>query len=228
MHDEPIRIDDDRQRLTVALVQKKVSEVLGHEKFGSRFQIGMLASFESFAQTARVDADVEADSEPATFDGAEQTDDLTERHGVDVGVLNALARDHHRRFGRELPHPKMDALVDALASAWRDGDKALVFVRRVASVAELNRKLDAEYDAWLVARLRTLLDERHHPVLDLAVDTFRRQHRRSDSGSAANDGHPGNESQDVGGTDTFFAWFFRGRGPDGVVSGATIQERLGR
>src|SRR5205823_3446613 len=115
-----------------------------------------------------------------------------------------------------------------LASSWREGDKALVFVRRVASVAELKRRLDSEYDAWLIARLRTLLDERHHPDLDLAIDTFRHQHRRYDNGQSQGGRRTGDESQDTGGTDTFFAWFFRGRGPDGVVSGATIQERLGR
>ena len=59
-HDQPLRClptDRDRQRLIVALVQKKVSEVLGHERFNNSFQIGMLASFESFLETAKVKRD---------------------------------------------------------------------------------------------------------------------------------------------------------------------------
>ena len=50
-HDDPITITDERQRLIVALVQKKVSELLGSERFNASFQIGMLASFESFLET---------------------------------------------------------------------------------------------------------------------------------------------------------------------------------
>ncbi len=34
------------------------------------------------------------------------------------------------------------------------------------------------------------------------------------------------EESDQGGIDTFFAWFFRGEGPRGVVSGANIQQRF--
>ena len=46
---------DDRQRLIVALVQKKVAEVLQDERFGASFQMGMLASFESFSHILQRD-----------------------------------------------------------------------------------------------------------------------------------------------------------------------------
>ena len=52
-HDEPLEVPGAHQRLIVALVQKKVAEVLKDARFGARFQLGMLASFESFLQTAR-------------------------------------------------------------------------------------------------------------------------------------------------------------------------------
>ncbi|XTZ13610.1 helicase-related protein [Micromonospora echinospora] len=227
-HDEPIEITDDRQRLTVALVQKKVTELLGHERFGARFQVGMLASFESFLQTSKAtpEADDETtDDTTSHFDGDEQVIDAAERQGIDVPMLDQLARDHLRRFGRELPHPKVDALVDALASSWRDGRKALVFVRRKASVSELKRKLDDEYNAWLIRRLRERIDRRHHALLDAAVEEFHQQRMQRVSAATDNGGH-GGEEEDVGGEDTFFAWYFRGRGPDRVISGARIQERF--
>ncbi|MCI4066112.1 DEAD/DEAH box helicase family protein [Micromonospora sp. R77] len=232
-HDEPIRITDDRQRLTVALVQKKVSELLDDERFGTRFQVGMLASFESFLDTSaakkpttREDSDDIADEAvEGNFDDAGQATDAVERQGIDVPMLNDLARDHFRRFGRELPHPKMDALVRTLATSWRDGRKGLVFVRRVASVSELKRKLDDEYSDWLVDRLRNRLDERHRPVFENAVDEFRRQRALRDS-TAPIVADQVREDDDAGGQDTFFAWFFRGAGPSGIVSGATIQGRF--
>jgi len=114
-HDEPIRMDDDRQRLVVALVQKKVAELLGSEKFNMSFQIGMLASFESFLETTRLkrtDDEVEG-----TFDDADQTNDvrdealrLAAREGIDVRDVNRLTRHYRDTFGKEMPHPKMDAL----------------------------------------------------------------------------------------------------------------------
>ncbi|WP_345536367.1 helicase-related protein [Phytohabitans rumicis] len=224
-YDEPIRITDDRQRLTVALVQKKVSELLGHERFGSRFQIGMLASFESFLQTTKIRLDPDDDTaDEFAFDAADQTADATERQGLDVGMLNGLARAYSRRFGAELPHPKMDALAQSLASSWRGGRKGLVFVRRIASVDELRQKLNRSYDDWLIARLRARLAERHSATLAAAVDDYRSQSLRHRSPSTMD--APDGEDDDTGGTDTFFAWFFRGRGPASIVSGATIQERF--
>ena len=125
--------------------------------------MGMLASFESFEQTATPSpADTENEGPPdeavvANFDSADQGDSEIERLGVDTSVVNALALDHLTTFGREMAHPKMDALVDDLSGVWKDGRKALVFVRRIASVAELKRKLDERYDSWLKERLQVSL-----------------------------------------------------------------------
>ncbi|MGR6320052.1 DEAD/DEAH box helicase family protein [Micromonospora soli] len=232
-HDKPIRITDDRQRLTVALVQKKVSELLDDERFGTRFQVGMLASFESFLETsaakkpnpAESSDDIAEEAVEGNFDDAGQATDAVERQGIDVPMLNDLARDHFQRFGRELPHPKMDSLVRTLATSWRDGRKGLVFVRRVASVTELKRKLDDEYSDWLVDRLRSRLKEQHATAFENAVDEFRRQRSQRDS-IAPMAAEQVREDDDAGGQDTFFAWFFRGTGPDGIVSGATIQGRF--
>ncbi len=221
VHDEPIRIEDPRQKLVVALVQKKVSELLGHERFNSSFQIGMLASFESFLETSRARQEEDAGG---NFDGTEQTENELEREGIDVHDVNQLARDFRERFGREMPHPKMDALVRSLAGSWRSGEKALVFVRRVNSVKELKRKLDECYDEWLIARLSKELPAATHARLTSIVARYRKEKL-----AALADGiELGAESRDAdhGGHDTFFAWFFRGDGPRGVVSGATVQQRF--
>ncbi|WP_441286822.1 helicase-related protein [Sorangium sp. KYC3313] len=232
-HDQPIRVEDDRQRLVVALVQKKVSEVLGDERFNASFQIGMLASFESFLQTAGVKRD---DEEASNFDDPDQTEEQQEREGIDVGSVNGLARDYRKRFdGQELPHPKMDAVVESLAGAWTGGRKALVFVRRVASVKELKRKLDDRYDMWLIETLRSRLPAEVRPKLDQMYAQYRAEKVQArDIGSETPTpgggvpGRPGatGDDEDRGGTDTFFAWFFRGHGPKGVISGANVQQRF--
>ena len=184
-HDEPIRIEDERQRLVVALVQKKVSELLSGKRFNRPFQIGMLASFESFPETARLKRNDDDDEAPV-FDDSEQTEVLVEREGMDVRDLNRLARDYSKTFnGRTLPHPKMDAVVDSLATAWITGAKALVFVRRVASVKELKRKLDGRYDDWLIPTLRARLPEPTRGKFDMLVRDYREWSRRRRRGSRA-------------------------------------------
>jgi superfamily II DNA or RNA helicase len=228
-HDEPIRIDDDRQRLVVALVQKKVSELLSGKQFNRSFQIGMLASFESFLETAKLKRD---DGKETVFDDAEQTILDAEREGLDVNDVNRLARSYRQKFGQEMPHPKMDAVVDSLATVWETGRKALVFVRRVASVKELKRKLDDRYDDWLIPTLRGRLPEALRSEFDAVVAKYRREKEEADTARQATNATPVDvietdlDVADQGGHDTFFAWFFRGDGPKGVVSGANIQSRF--
>jgi hypothetical protein len=224
-HDQPIHVADPRQRLVVALVQKKVSELLGHERFNSSFQIGMLASFESFLETAKLKRD---ETEVANFDDSDQTEDAIEKEGIDVADINRLARSYRQKFGKEMPHPKMDALVDSLADCWTRGKKTLVFVRRVASVKELKRKLDERYDEWLITRLKRDLPESMHPRLEQLFETYRGEkfamEARRSRVSPSNRNNK--DDADRGGYDTFFAWFFRGEGPRGVISGANIQQRF--
>ncbi|WP_417746705.1 helicase-related protein [Rosistilla oblonga] len=225
-HDEPIRVEDPKQRMVVALVQKKVTELLGHERFNSSFQIGMLASFESFLETAKLKRD---DDESANFDDSDQTDNAIEKEGIDVTDINRLARSYRNKFHAELPHPKMDALVDSLSQCWNTGEKALVFVRRVASVKELKRKLDDRYDEWLMHRLRVELPERMQDRLESLFDAYRQQRLAAGTKQLDFSGDTGagsGKNADAGGLDTFFAWFFRGEGPPDVVSGANIQRRF--
>lgn len=227
-HDDPIRVTDVRQRLVVALVQKKVSELIGGKRFGRSFQIGMLASFESFMQTSGVRRD--NPSEEGVFDDSTQAVDQIDRDGLDVHELNRLATDYFRKFGRELPHPKMDAVVAGLASAWRTGSKALVFVRRVDSVKELKRKLDECYDQWLLTEMRLRLPEETQASFEQVVKQYEQAKasaRVRNEDIAFLDGSKRKSSDaDRGGTDTFFAWFFRGEGPKDVISGANIQRRF--
>jgi hypothetical protein len=224
-HDDPIGIKDDRQRLVLALVQKKVSEILDADGFKPSWQIGMLASFESFMVTAKA---ITPDGTPSAFDNPDQTESVEEKQGIDVHAINALAKDHRENFDAELPHPKMDALVDVLSDAWTKGEKALVFVRRVASVKELKRKLDDRYDAWLFSRLREELPAEVQRTLETAIARYRDERsdaRQHDQDAAEISGRTRVDA-DRSGTDTFFSWFFRGEGPKGIRSGASIQKRF--
>jgi hypothetical protein len=226
-HDQPISVIDPKKRLVVALVQKKVAELLGSGKFNMSFQIGMLASFESFLRTAKL----RHDDEDAIFDDPEQQRDLrdVEKDGIDVHDVNKLARDFFNTFHYHMPHPKMDAVVESLATSWLTGRKTLVFVRRVASVTELEQKLNECYDFWLIPHLRDRLPESVRDRFKRVVDDYLREKQAAQElrqARLASESPEASDEDDRGGTDTFFAWFFRGEGPRSVVSGANVQRRF--
>ncbi len=237
IHDEGLEIPDDRQKLIVALIQKKVAEVLSHEKFNNRFQIGMLASFESFLETSGV-KEIE-EEELATFEeGAEQTTEQAERDGVDTPAVNRLAASYRRKFGQPLPHPKMDSAVKSLAESFRTGEKTLVFVRRIRSVEEIAEKLSLAYDRQIFRYLQERLDPGLQDPLEQILDQYKveqvKRGRRDYSSDQARD-EPDleadeellaetGEAEDKGGLDTFFSWFFRGDGPSGWLSGAAFRK----
>ena len=236
-HDEPIKIEDPKQRLIVALMQKKVAEVLQTEQFNNQFQIGMLSSFESFLQSVETVHRRDAD-EPA-FDGEEQRRGLTdrERDGIDTEAIGEVVRSYREVFRSALPHPKLDTTAATLSGAFATGEKALVFVRRVATVGELAAKLDESFDTWVRARMEAQLPDLHQEIVTLFERYDRERLRRPEEVEAANkddteltneheriDQRDDLEADDEGGAESFFAWFFRGSGPSGVLSGAAFQK----
>lgn len=248
-HDDGLQVADERQRLIVALVQKKVAEVIGSARFNYSFQIGMLASFESFLETSRAKAGAGDDEDTGNFDDADQTESRTEREGIDTGSINSLARSYHKRFGTTLPHPKMDAVALGLSDAFASGDKALAFTRRVRSVDELAEKLNRHYDEtlqhYLLAQIQPDLagelegifasyEAKRRDVgplrataLTAAVPTLVETPREVvDEAEAEAQSAPDDEPGDF---ENFFAWFFRGEsGPPGILSGAQVRKnRLG-
>ena len=230
VHGEPLEIPSDRQRLMVALIQKKVAEVLHDPRFGARFQIGMLSSFESFMETAGVQESTEDedDDQASSFHVSEQTDDAAEKQGIDTAAINQIAHSYKRTFREPMPHPKMDAVVESIASRFRVGDKTLVFVRRVRTVEEMGEKLLRAYDAELRERLNRafsaesrLLGQFHEQWESYEDERLRRK-RRADARASESRTDGKNEEEDRGGNESFFAWFFRGDGPSDVLSGAAF------
>ena len=176
-----LEVTDPRQRLIVALVQKKVAEILGDERFGNRFQIGMLSSFESFLESvARIRKRTEdGEDEERVFDGdQEATSD--ERAGIDTKAIGALSESYRERFGQRLPHPKLDATCAALMKEFEAGEKSLVFVRRVATVDEMAERLEAVFDRWLKARMVAALPGLEGEIDGLFARYERERKRRRD------------------------------------------------
>ena len=123
----------------------------------------------------------------------------------------------------------MDALVDELAIEFKTGRKSLVFVRRVASVDEIQRKLEERYDDWLVDYLPL-----GWPPATSNVSSVNRSKNTAEpeQTSVTNSARRmrrlalRRETATNSSVDSFFAWFFRGEGPSGVRSGASLAVQL--
>jgi hypothetical protein len=237
-HDEPMTLVDKRQRLVIALMQKKVAEVLQDQRFNNRFQIGMLSSFESFLETVQssgrrtrpVPTGEDGEDPERVFDGNQSRDD-EERRGIDTGSIAEIVESYRRRFGRSLPHPKLDATAHALETAFESGEKALVFVRRIRTVDELAAKLDTVFDTWIRRRMEDALPELKSDIGRLferyELERSRRPEEQREWVPIDDEERESDDEQrdteDKGGAETFFAWFFRGKGPPGYLSGAAFQ-----
>jgi len=237
-HGKELAITDPRQRLVVGLVQKKVAEVLGNERFNNRFQIGMLSSFESFLESVarlRERADAQDEDDPSRFDG-DQDANQEERAGIDTEAIAELSQSYWNRFGARLPHPKLDATCASLGRAFEHGDKSLVFVRRVATVSEMASRLETMFDGLIKQRMLDAL-----PLLKTEINQifarYERERARRPDEEPSRAPAPQNEREmeqedggryvgedDDGGAESFFAWFFRGAGPKGVLSGGAFQK----
>jgi len=237
-HDDPMAMTDIKQRLVVGLIQKKVAEILGEKRFNNCFQIGMLSSFESFLESLKQtrkppeleksEDDEENEQSERKFEGRQEATNK-ERRGIDTHSLATVVDSYRRRFNHSLPHPKLDATANALAEAFITGEKALVFVRRVATVSELKAKLDNAFDIWIRRRMEAALPSLKKDldrIFQIYIDEKRQKQRKQYFlDSASGEVKEGEYYyDDEGGGDSFFAWFFRGKGPQNVLSGAAFQK----
>ena len=191
-YDESIQISDPQTKLVVALMQKKLTEILQTDKFSNQFQIGMLSSFESFSESLRVAkrtkdlAEVEAsqdvqsedaDSKP-TFDGSDQQQSLGKevREGIDSTAISEITQSYFQTFSKKLPHPKLDQVSSKLREGFESGEKVLVFVRRVATVGELASKLNVEFNARLRERMLAALPG-HEQSIDQLFRRYQDEYR---------------------------------------------------
>jgi hypothetical protein len=261
----PLLLEDDRTRLTFAVVQKKVADALNAAGSGRRFQIGMLTSFESLAESTRralgpqLAPDGDGSGSNPVFDDAAQNSQAgeDERRGLDADGIGELVKSHRATFGRSPTHPKMDAVVDRLVDGARHGRKALVFTRRVASVDELVQRVNDRLDRALEDRLRAELPGLGQ--LESLLDGYRRYREEAtarsaescvaaanftlaqgDSDLADDEAAEGEEgpgammpsdaevTEAVRGGTSLFAWLFRERSTEGLLTGWWLRQRLER
>lgn len=119
----------------IATLQLKTLEQLNTTQNNS-FEIGMLAGFESFNIVESKDKEFE------------DSNKQNHNKSVDANVISTIANSYYDEFKQYLPHPKQDNLVEEVFNEMIRGNKSLIFVRRIASVNELEKRLNQLYEEY--------------------------------------------------------------------------------
>lgn len=161
----PLTFQTDEQAAFLSLLQYKT---IGHldTKHNASFELGMLAGFETFrhdmemrksrmpvaSSAAQGITDEDIDTAPdAEY---EETRTRQTRHSQDTEVVVSLMESYKSAFDEEPPHPKQDALVQAVGEMMLRGVKSLVFVRRLGSAHELERRLNRFFEERITQELK--------------------------------------------------------------------------
>ena len=174
--DQPLKLDSDLHGLIMGVVQYRVIKEIGQHnaknpkkrglKNNKSFEIGMLASYESFNQS-RV-------KQPEYEDHQDNKDG-----SIDKKVLEKIVKSYDKRFKKPLPHPKQDKLVQTLFEDYcKKQQKALVFVRRIGSVNELEQRLLHLYEEFLNDKILALQKKKKYQTdgINQMVEDFKTKH----------------------------------------------------
>lgn len=158
---KPQYLEDNLESIIIGLLQLKTLEHF-NESNNKSFEIGMLAGFETFKTH---------DNEEPEFE------DSTDKRNkaADHNIIQNMAASYFNEFETHLPHPKQDNLIKVLLEGVKNGSKSLVFVRRIASVIELERKLTHEIENWHYLKIKKYLD--NYPNLKRLKISFEERHQ---------------------------------------------------
>jgi len=155
---------DDSTALVLSLMQYKTIKEL-KLKSGNQFEMGMLAGFESFQKNTAAYED-------------DTLSNRKEREAQDEQVLKKLIESYTEKFNHYPLHPKQEGLVDVLFDQMIEGKKSLVFVRRIASVRELERKLFKKYSDHLIQKIEVVTKGTSNSSIKRLIQNYKDEFKR--------------------------------------------------
>lgn len=162
---EPLTVKDGEQALIMGLLQYKTIKHLNTHKHNNTFELGMLAGFETFRldQTKRYAKEQEY----------EETGRRKENSSQDHDILKTIIESYRKAFSDLPPHPKQDAIVKSVIEAMKKGEKSLIFVRRVSSAYELERKFIDVWEIYVAEFLKKrILPEWRNYEIEQLLNTY--------------------------------------------------------
>lgn len=149
------------QYLVLCGVQKYLVQALDNKN--NRFKIGCLSSFESLrsslitAEEKKKDLKNESDDESHDiYQSAnnDKTERIDKKDILDFDYINRLSEGFEHKFGRPLPHPKIDKVADDIFEKVKSLNcKFLIFNRRIKAVEELVNSFNEKYIRDIIERL---------------------------------------------------------------------------
>ncbi|WP_034450162.1 SNF2-related protein [Butyrivibrio sp. AE2032] len=148
------------QRLFLALIQKKLADYKINNN--ANYKIGFLETFESFDPTEDDlgDEDGKDLKKIKEFENGNSHEKDEYGHAVDKKIMRDVAKSYRNVFNDEdfPPHPKLNYMENIMVTTYKSGepdedncpDKSIVFVRRIASVQELQKRLIKKYEDQVV------------------------------------------------------------------------------
>jgi hypothetical protein len=151
----PLTIDDSFDAVFWQLLQYKSIKHLD-QKNNASFEIGMLASFETYMADLdrRSLKNIEVSNEPEEKDKDnkeyEQTAHRSIQESQDINIIRGIMESYYENFKKFPPHPKQTKLEDEIIEQLKRQEKSLIFVRRVASSYELEKRIKERFESEIV------------------------------------------------------------------------------
>lgn len=151
----PLTIEDSFDAVFWQLLQYKSIKHLD-QKNNASFEIGMLASFETYMADLdrRNSKNIEASNKPEAKDNDdkeyEQTAHRSIQESQDINIIRGIMASYYEKFKKFPPHPKQTKLEDEVIAQLKRQEKSLIFVRRVASSYELEKRIKERFENEIV------------------------------------------------------------------------------
>ena len=151
----PLSIEDSFDAVFWQLLQYKSIKHLD-QKNNASFEIGMLASFETYMADLdrRKSKKIEVSNEPEVKDKDdkeyEQTAHRSIQESQDINIIRGIMASYYENFKKFPPHPKQTKLEDEVIAQLKRQEKSLIFVRRVASSYELEKRIKERFENEIV------------------------------------------------------------------------------
>lgn len=149
------------QRLFLALIQSKLARE--STKNNSSYKIGFLETFESYKPSYAKQEDEETGEQGKEFENNGSQEIGEKGEAPDKKLLQNIRKSFYDTFGegKYPPHPKFQFMEKEISSlinvnipldvhSTKAPDKAVIFVRRLASVDELEARLNSLYEERIV------------------------------------------------------------------------------
>ena len=171
---EPLRLEDNFDGIFWQLIQYKSIRHL-QQKNNASFEIGMLAGFETYKadlDTRLKNRDPESEEDSDSSSEYEYTAHRNIKTSQDAEIIKDLVQSYEDEFKEFPPHPKQSYLEEEILDQVRRQEKSLIFVRRISSAYELNKRFNNKFEKEIVFDGQLVYVQKHKEFKSKAISAL--------------------------------------------------------